>query len=303
MIYRNYLGLDIQPEAMRAVSLRRSGKSTALAGGRLLGMEEGVLTPSFRNPNIGNIQLFIDNLHEVLDPLSGNEERISLALPEQCGIFLLAEIETILKSRAEGVDVLKWQLREKLPEDVDLQLDYQILSRDETGRQKVLVAGIAMDVLRQYEEVLAQAGFGAELIGFRSMALFNYYRPRIDTGDNFVLIQVDESSLNFQYYLNGTLVFHRSRQVGRDIENIYREINRSLAGEKDKLSGIHRAAIYLHTSREEQDEIQGVVNTLFSSEPVLLKPALEKMSREPLTLTDRQSASLVTAIGAAERLM
>lgn len=303
MIYRNYLGLDIQPQAMRAVALRRTGKKTTLSGGRLLGLEEGVVVPSFRHPNIRDIDRFIANLQEILDPLASGEERISLALPEQCGILLLEDVESVLKSKNEGIEVLKWQLREKLPEGVELQLDYQVIDRDENGRQKVLVAGMSVDVLQQYEEVLNQAGYGAELIGFRSMALYNYYHPRVDMGENFALIHAEDESVSFYYYQNGALLFHRSRNVGKDIENLYREINRSLAGEAEKLSGLNRAAVYLHTNREDQDELLQILGPLFANEPQLLKASIEKLTVEPLTLTDRQSVSLVTAIGAAERLM
>ncbi len=303
MIYRNYLGLDIQPQAMRAVALRRHGKATTLSGGRLLGLDEGVLLPSFRNPNIKDVNRFIDGLHEILDPLAAKEERLSLALPEQSGILLLADIESVLKSKAEGIEVLKWQLREKLPDDVDLQIDYQILARDETGRQKVLVAAMSVDVLRQYEEVIIQAGYGAELIGFRSMALYNYYRSRFDTDESFVLLSVEDDALNFQYYLNNRLTFHRSRVAGNEVSDIHREINRSLAGEKEKMTGINRASVYLHTNREDSTDLCQALGSLFDNEPQLLKPALEKMSMEPLTLTDRQAHSLVTAVGAAERLI
>ncbi len=303
MIYRNYLGLDIQPRTVRAVALQRHGTSATLSGGRLLGLDEGVLVPSFRNPNIVDTGRFVDGLHEILDPLAGKEERLSVALPEQSGILLLADVESVLKSKSEGIEVLKWQLREKLPEDVDLQIDYQVLDRDETGRQKVLVAAMSVDVLQQYEDVINQAGYGAELIGFRSMALYNYYRPHFDADESFVLLSVEDDALSFHYYLNNRLTFHRSRIVGGDIADIYREINRSLAGEKERMTGLSRASVYLHTNREDQDQLCQTLESLFASELSLLKPALEKLSMEPLTLTDRQSRSLVTAIGAAERLM
>lgn len=303
MIYRTYLGLDLQPQAIRAVALKRQRKSTTLAGGRLLGLDEGVLVPSFRSPNICDVERFIDNVHEVLDPLTENEDRLSLALPEQAGLFLMVDVETPLKSKSEGIDVLKWQLRDKLPEELNLQIDYQILDRDETGRQKVFVVCMSVDVLQQYEDVINQAGYGAELIGFRSMGLFNYYRPRFDTGDNFALVHVEDGSLTLQYYQNHILTFHRSRQVGTDIENVFREISRSLAGEKEKLVGLDRAEVYLHTNWDDKEELQQALSQLFRSEPELLRPSIEKMTEESLALTEKQALSLVTAIGAAERLM
>ena len=175
--------------------------------------------------------------------------------------------------------------------------------RDETGRQKLLVAGMSMDVLRQYEEVLGEAGYGAEIIGFRSMALFNFYRSRFDVGENVALIQVEDNTLNFQYYQNRVLMFYRSRIIEDDAENIYRELSRTLAGEKERLTGMQKASVYLHTNWQERDELLPIIDNLFAREPILLDPPVEKMSQETLSLSDRQSRSLATAIGAAERLM
>lgn len=304
MIYRNYLGLDLQSRTMRAVSLRRMGKSgVGLTGGRMLGLEDGILLPSFRSPNILDISRFIDSLHELLDPLAKREERISLALPEQSGVLFMAEIESILKSKKEGVEILKWQFRDKLPPDIDVQLDYQVVDRDETGRQKLLVAGMAMDVLKQYEEVLSEAGYGAEVIGFRSMALFNFYRSRFDVGENVALIQVEDDTLNFQYYQNRVLMFYRSRFIDDDVENIYRELSRTLAGEKERFSGMHKASVYLHSNWQKRDQLLPIIDSLFAREPILLDPSVEKMSQEVLSLPDPQARSLATAVGAAERLM
>ena len=303
MIYRTYLGLDLQPNAIRAAALRHHRKSATLIGGRLLGLKDGVFSPSFRKPNINNINLFIDSVRDVLDPLAGGEQRISLALPEQSGVQFLVDVESVLKSKSEGIEVLKWQLRDKLPDDVPLQLDYQVLSRDESGRQRILLAGVSKDVLNQYEEVLNQAGYGASMVGFRNMGLFNYYRSRFDSGENFVLIQIEDNSLNFQYYQNHLLAFHRSRNVGDDIENVFREIRRSLAGEGEKMVGLNRAIVYLHTNWDWTKEMHDALTNLFANEPLSLNPTIEKLSTQPLALTDQQSRSLVTAIGTAERLM
>ncbi|MBE0501612.1 MAG: hypothetical protein IBX47_09235, partial [Desulfuromonadales bacterium] len=47
MIYRTYLGLDLQANRMRAVSMKRHGISLNLVDGRMIGLEPGVLSPSF----------------------------------------------------------------------------------------------------------------------------------------------------------------------------------------------------------------------------------------------------------------
>lgn len=118
------------------------------------------LSPSFRRENILDQDAFVSALREVLDPISGAEERLSLALPERAGRILLTQVETALVNKAEGVEILKWQLRDTLPADGALQLDYQILDRDESGRQHVLVSCITEEVLKQYEDCFNLAGYG-----------------------------------------------------------------------------------------------------------------------------------------------
>jgi len=160
-----------------------------------------------------------------------------------------------------------------------------------------------MDVLHQYEEILNEVGYGAEIIGFRSMALFNFYRSRIDVGDNVALIQIEDNTLNFQYYQNRILMFLRSRIIEDDVDNIYRELSRTIAGEKERFAGLPKASVYLHSNWQDREELFPIIDNLFAKEPVLLDPPIGIMSQDTLSLPERNSRALATAIGAAERLI
>ena len=304
MIYRTYLGLDLQANRMRAVSMKRHGISLNLVDGRMIGLEPGVLSPSFRRENILDPDAFVAALREVLDPISGAEERISLALPERAGRILLTRVETPLLKKSEGIEILKWQLRDALPGDAELQLDYQILNRDESGRQQLLVTCISQTVLQQYEDCFNRAGYGPEMIDFRSLCQFNYYRNRLGSDENFVLILAEDRSLVMQVYQGGIPVYHRACETAGDVESIYSELSRVLSGERSRLGGLRRETVYLHSSQEENADLVAALKSLFEKDSIiLLDPELSRFGAPTLALDKSQIRSLVTSIGAAERLL
>ena len=304
MIYRNYLGLDLQSSVLRAVSMQRRGMTLALTDGRLIGLDQGVLSPSFRRENILDPEAFVAAVQEVLDPISGTEERISLALPERAGRILLTQVETPLVNKQEGIEIIKWQLRDTLPAEGGLQLDYQVVDRDESGRQQVLVSCIAEDVLKQYEDCINQAGYGAECIDFRSLSQVNYYRHRLGSEEDFVVIFLEEQSLVIQVYQSRIPVYHRACDIAGDVESVYRELSRVLSGERTRLGGLRRETIYLHSGHDNQDELLDALKQLFERDSVfLLDPDLTRLDSPALSLNSTQARSLITAIGAAERLL
>ena len=304
MIYRTYLGLDLQSSVMRAVSMQRHGMSLTLTDGRLIGLEPGVLSPSFRRENILDTDAFVSAVREVLDPISGAEERVSLALPERAGRVLLTQVETPLVNKTEGVEILKWQLRDTLPAESGLQLDYQIVDRDESGRQQVIVTCIVEDVLKQYEDCLNQAGYGAEKIDFRCLCQFDYYHKRLGSDNDFVLILSEGKSLVFQVYQSGIPVYHRACETSGDVESVYRELSRVLSGERNRLGGLRRESVYLHSDRDDNEELMAVLKSLFEKDSIiLLDPELSRLGSPTLSIDTSQARSLITAVGAAERLM
>jgi type IV pilus assembly protein PilM len=304
VIRRTYLGLDIRARELRAVSLRRRGRGSSLTGGRVLSLADGVVTPSFRELNILDLRPFVEGLHEVLGPLAGPEDRISLCLPEPAGRVLLTEVETAFKSKEEGLEVLKWQLKSSLPLDPkDVQLDYQVLEKNDAGRYRLVVTFVARKVLEQYEEVLAEAGYNATVVDFPSLNLYNYYRPRLDLGENFVLAGIEGGSLSLQYFQSRLLCFHRTREVEASPAQVFRELNRSLVGCRENFTGFRRAAVFVHCDWRELEPVLEALRSVFEREVVMLDPHLERLATASLELPPWQGRSLAAAVGAAERLM
>ena len=70
MLRRNYLGLEIRQQGLRAIAVQRRGSGIALAGGQTLDFSEGVLQPTVLEPNICKPEQFVEAVREVLVPLA-----------------------------------------------------------------------------------------------------------------------------------------------------------------------------------------------------------------------------------------
>lgn len=301
---RLYLGLDLHPRRLAAVGLRRRSGTSELVGGRVVALPDGVLGTSLRTPNILDRQRFTAFLHEVLHPLAGGEERLAVTLPDAVGRLLLTEVDTPFKTRQEGEDILRWQLKESLPDESQgVCLDYQVLGRRENGRLRLLVSAIARAVLDQYEEVLQGAGYHPAVIDFHSPQLYNFYRTQLDLGNDALLVAIEGGTLSLQYFEGQRLSFHRSREVERDGRAVFDELHRSLAGVRESAPGIRRAAVFVHSDWSEREELADALTALFDQDVVWLDPHLERISTGRIDLPPAAARDLVAAIGAAERLI
>lgn len=304
MILRNYLGLDVTAGELRAVRLRRRGRKTALHGGRILSLPPGTIQTSARASNVLDLPRFLDALHEVLDPLAGREDRVALSLPDTVGRLLLMEVENPFRTRSEGIEVLKWQLKESLPADTrEVRLDYQVLERTENGRFRLVVAVMAERVLSSYEEAIEAAGYQSAMVVFHSLSLYNFFRPRLDLGENFLLVGVEKGLLSLQHFQGQILTFHRAREVEPFPATVFQEINRSLVAGQSLSPGLPRAAVFFHCDLEERMAVMEAVQAAFGKEIIPLEPHLDRMAPPGASAPLRDERGLTAAVGAAERMM
>ncbi len=126
--------------------------------------------------------------------------------------------------------------------------------RARTAGLRLVVAMMAEKVLQQYEEVLSTAGYKAAMIDFHCLNVYNYYRPRLDPEEGFILLGIEKGALSLQYFQAGIAWPSTvSREVEPDAgENIpgTQSVPGQLPGE---IPGFPRAAVYLHSDWEEPD--------------------------------------------------
>ncbi len=305
MFRRTYLGLEVRREGLRAIAIQRRGLGTALVGGQTLKLSEGVLCTVAQEPNILDVDAFVEAAREVLLPLSRREDRIAVALPDACGHIFLLDIDTPFKTRQEGEEIVRWRLKEVLPDAVSqIALDYQVLEERESGSRRVLVSVIAKEVLSQYEEVFAAAGFSAALLDFHALNLYSCYRSRIELGSDFVLVGVDGNQLSLLAFANRQLDFYRVKTVPKDPEKIFQEINRSIVGYRRAHASFSRSTIHLHSDWGELDELREAVHSAFERELELLPSPLSHLtSKAQLAISSAEACGMAAALGVAERMI
>lgn len=300
---RNFVGVDIQPGGLYFAALQRNRPHTKLVGLRFESLE-GVLDISSRQPNIRDARRFVEGLRRGVDALAGNEERIALSLPDRSGRIYLVDVDAPFKTRQEGIDILKWRLKANLPvPPAQVSLDYQVLGKKEDGRQHCIVAAIAQPILEQYEDLVNEAERHAVQIDFHSLNLYNYYRPRLDLGDEFIMVGLERRLLSIQYIQGGSLSYQRVRDVKGDTQKIFREINRTLVEAYESFPAMKRCAVFAHVDPDLEGEVDNLLSVAFGREVKCLDPAVSRFSGGGKTGGLLPVGSVVAALGAAERMM
>ncbi len=305
MFGRNFIGLEVRRQGLRSVSLRRKGRRRVLVGGQTLRFSEEVISPTARELNVLVPQVFIDGVKEVLLPLAGREERIALCLPDATGHIFLLDVETPFKNRQQGIDIVRWQLKEKLPDNYrNIELDFQIIGEREPGSRRVLVSVIDTQIRNQYEELLAAAGFSVSLIDFQSLQIYNCYRSKVDLGADFIFVALHQQQMSILTVQNGVLDFHRAKAGMTDAETVFREINRSLVTYRSGHIVFSRSVLYLQSDWEDQKSLNDAISSAFDRQIQNLPSPLTTLSgQENLILSSAEAAGMAAAIGSAESLM
>lgn len=300
---RIYVGVDIQPGGLYLAALRRHRSHTQLTGLRFESLE-GVVEVSSRQPNITDARRFVEGLRRGVDALAGQEERIALSLPDRAGRIYLTEIDAPFKSHQEGLDILKWRLKANLPAPpAQVKLDYQILDKRDDGRQSCIVAAIAQPVLEQYEDLINEARRHAIQINFHSLNLYNYYRPRLDLGDEFILVSLERNLLSLQYVVGQSICYQRVSEFKATPEKIFREINRTLVEAYETFPVMKRCVVFAHVDPEMEGDINNLLTAAFGREVKCLDPALKRFSSNGKDGGLEPVGPVLAALGAAERMM
>lgn len=305
MFKRTYLGLEIRRDGLRAIALQRAGGGVALVGGQTLKLSDGILHPLAQEPNIRQPELFVEAVREVLLPLARRETRIAVALPDAAGHIFLLDLDTPFRKRQEGEDLIRWRLKDRLPAGLkDFALDFQVLEAPGSGSKRVLTSIIARDLLAQYEELLAKAGFAAAVIDFHSPNVYNAFRSRVDLGTDFMLISVDDNQLSILGFENLKLDYYRAKTVPANAERIFQELSRTMVGYRHDHSTLARSSIYLHTSWEQPEELRDAVRSVYDREIELLpSPLAQLVNSGKLALAAPAANSMAAALGVAERMI
>ncbi len=300
---RTYVGIDLNEAGLIYSALRRGRPEAHLVGMHQESLH-AALTFSSREPNVVDPRRFVEALRRGAELLAGREQRVALSLPDRVGRVYITEVQTPFKSRMEGVDVLKWHLKADLPAPpTEVRLDYQLLERRDGGRMRYVVAVARKKILEQYEQLAEEAGLHAATIGFHSLLFCNYYEKRMDAGDEFLLVGLEEQGFSLHYFIGGQLAYQRVKGGRQDAEVAFHELNRTMTDACRQFPGMQRCPVFVHVDPALRDVLQAVLTGVFERETTSLDPHFERFSGSKGAGEIILSGALVASLAAAESLM
>lgn len=301
LMSRKNLGLELSAAGF-SFAVVGGGKVPVVEAGITLPFAPGMLSLSRRDPNVTDPKGFVAALKEAHLRLLTKERGVSVSLPDAIGRVVLLELEARFKNREEGLDVIRWKLKKSLPFDIgSVHLDYQTLEEKENGSVSLLVSLISRPVVKQYEELLIEAGLEPKLIDFTSFNLYRLFAPRLDLAEDGAFVTFYQGAMAVLIFNGGVLNFYRAKEGVGEVQHLFREVNSSFLVYRDQFPGQAVSEVFCMASPADAESFRALVAEASGVEPVLLD--LERMVRQGPTLgLDRPGLhALAGALGAGLR--
>jgi type IV pilus assembly protein PilM len=260
---------------------------------------------SLRENNVQNPAAFVAAIRELYLKLLTNVRHVSVSLPDSTGRVILLDVETRFKSRDEGADIIRWKLKKNFPFDVnEAHLDYQVIKEKETGEISLLVSLIARQVVRQYEDLLAEAGLEPNRIDFTTFNLYHLFSQRLELAENFFVITCHGGMLGIMIFYDGMLEFCRTKELQDNMlesNRLFRELNSSFLVYQEKNPSHSSTEAFCIYSADDAEEFCALVAETTGLEPVLMD--VERVvNRGKAPGVDKKTLrTLTAALGAAAR--
>ena len=158
--------LGIESSNATVVQLERGRAGFILKRAATATLPEGLIHPSFDEPNITDTQALANLLSEVaLSAGLGKQRKWSVALPEASTRTAILTLEAAPASRAEMAEVLRWKTERSFgATEEELRVTRQKLQADAQGRARYLAVGVRASILAEYESVFAGLDWRAGLV-------------------------------------------------------------------------------------------------------------------------------------------
>jgi type IV pilus assembly protein PilM len=299
------LGIEICNDGARIVLVTGKHDMPTLSAFSAMAFPADTLRFSLREENVLNPKAFVAVMRELHLKLPNHGRQVSLSLPDSTGRTMLLDMETRFKSRDEGSEIIRWKLKKTYPFDInEAHLDYQVIQEKETGEISLLVSLISRPVVRQYEDLLVEAGLDPNRIDFTTFNLYALFAQRLDLSENAMLVTCHDGVVGILMFYNGRLEFCRVKELSGGISEpnrIFREINSSFLIFTEKFPGHSPTEAFCVYSGEDGEAFSALVSEATGIAPVLLD-AERVVVRDNSPVNDGKTLRrYAAALGAAAR--
>jgi hypothetical protein len=149
--------VHLERKGRNGFSIRRAASAT---------ISEGLIRPSFDEPNIADANALVLLLSEVaMSAGLGKQRKWSVALPEAATRATVLTLDSAPASRSELEEVLRWKYERSFgAASEELSVSRERIQPDAQGRQRYLAVGIRNAILAEYESIFEALGWRTGLI-------------------------------------------------------------------------------------------------------------------------------------------
>ena len=264
------IGLEIAQEGATIALVGKRRGLPVLERCESVSFPAGSLRLSLREPNVIDRPFMVGQLRELYARLLINEKQVSLSLPDAAGRVMLLDLETRLKSKEEGADLIRWKLKKNLPIDIsEIHLDYQILRERESGELSALVALVSRSVIAQYEEILSEVGLEPIRIDFTTFNLVRLFLRMVGQ-ENTAVVLWYKGVISILIFHDGIIEFFRAKEIFEgsfETNRIFRELNSSFLVYKDKVSGQKLQRVLFYSPPWDREALQTLLTDVTGVTP------------------------------------
>jgi len=305
MFSRTAIGMSVSPSGVAFAHLSGSASSPLLEGVSYRSLPAGVLHPSIREQNIANAPGFLNSLREARNTLLCRGRRVSLTLPESIGRILLLDVEERFRNRSEGLDILRWKLKKRLPFDSsDIHLDYQQVATRQNGDMVIMVVLVVRSVIAQYEELVSAAGLEPARIDFNCFNLYRVFDRRLSPHDEYALVTYFDANLGVMFFSGGAPDFIRIKEMPEaqaSESRLHKEIKCSFLSYRSHFQNRNLGGVYCIAPPGDANNFCGIVSDALGCDTILLETKTAVTAAEGIPSDQESLFPFTAAIGAALR--
>jgi type IV pilus assembly protein PilM len=236
------VGLDIGSSAVKAVELRRTGRTY-----KVVGFGSAPVPP---DSIVDGAIIDATAVAEVIRQLfqSARLKTSDVAASLSGNAVIVKKISLPVMTDAELAESIYWEAEQYIPFDIqDVNLDYQILSAptapDARGTMDVLLVAAKKEKIADYTAVITQAGRSPVVVDVDAFALQNAYEVNYDVDERAVvaLVNVGASATNINVICAGQSLFTRDISIGGNAytEAIQKELSLPFETAEQAKKGAH----------------------------------------------------------------
>jgi type IV pilus assembly protein PilM len=213
---RPRLAAELRPDGV--VAARAEDASGVLAATALLPLGATALTPGLHARNLLDPSRVVATLRSTLDSVSvrtaDRGQPITLIVPDATVRVLLLDFDALSTNTAEAFPVIRFRLKKLLPFDSEhAALSYQVMS-SEKNEVRVLAVAMPQEVLAEYEDAVAAAGYTTGAVLPSTLAAL----AGLDEQANPVLaVNSSNGSITTAIVRGGILLLHRFLELADDL--------------------------------------------------------------------------------------